>query len=666
MATVVVSPFVNQSVQSADYTLASDGTTVTAYDKTGAVAASGADGGAVLAAILPAANSAGLTIAFRNDGNPFPWGSVPGIPPGITRKLLLQGNGATIALSAAGGRFLDFARTADYQTFQHVEVADFVINATARTDAATHAIIGSKTGGTTPDQRVNFLDIVVRRIRCFGLATGTSIGVYISTIQLAGGEGTPNTIKDVLIEDVAIDGGVAGFVVTGGPAGAITNLNMLYDNIRIIRCKQTQSAAAVVGGSGTAACVEIGQNCPGGYVLVRDFYGEYSGDVGIEIDNATHADIEDCVIANTKNAYYMTNYAPPQKPNGQSYRYSRCRATVSDAAVNAASHAFTLAVHNAVALGEAHYDRCVFFQDNNVLSTTNSPQMLYLSGALTMQRLEVTDCEMNVEAINWNNAANSEPVRGLNIGNGATVTKLIVRHLRIRGAGTISGAGAVAFRGIGCEGSSFTGEITVDGLTLDWNITGVGGAGVTRGILLGPGAASTISGSIRGVHVVSLGSDTAAVAIRVGSTANLTISPGPIVITDCNFAAIPTGGNEVTIDATQAALGAILTTGNRWKTKPAPVGFTGLVTATGKKLGAQAATVFWPAMVTFAQGSGTADTAIDYSTNDGTTYTNFLTQASGALPAGFDQSLGPLMPADLVKVTFTGTQPTITLVPVNP
>jgi hypothetical protein len=46
-------------------------------------------------------------------------------------------------------------------------------------------------------------------------------------------------------------------------------------------------------------------------------------------------------------------------------------------------------------------------------------------------------------------------------------------------------------------------------------------------------------------------------------------------------------------------------------------------------------------------------TAIDYNTNAGTTYTNFLTQASGALPAGFDQSLGPLTTDTLIKATFT-------------
>lgn len=84
------------------------------------------------------------------------------------------------------------------------------------------------------------------------------------------------------------------------------------------------------------------------------------------------------------------------------------------------------------------------------------------------------------------------------------------------------------------------------------------------------------------------------------------------------------------------------------------------VAATGKTLG-----TFWDAVVQFVQGSGTAITAIDVSTNGGTTYTNLLTQASAALPAGFDQTIGPLRSDSLIKVTFTGTQPTINLYPAN-
>src|SRR6266542_676024 len=79
------------------YLLVSTGTTVTAYDWEGVTVASGTDGGAALTACLPAASSAGAHIEFRNDGNAFPWGSVPALAKGITGKLLIRGNGAAIS-----------------------------------------------------------------------------------------------------------------------------------------------------------------------------------------------------------------------------------------------------------------------------------------------------------------------------------------------------------------------------------------------------------------------------------------------------------------------------------------------------------------------------------------------------------------------------------------
>jgi hypothetical protein len=164
--------------------------------------------------------------------------------------------------------------------------------------------------------------------------------------------------------------------------------------------------------------------------------------------------------------------------------------------------------------------------------------------------------------------------------------------------------------------------------------------------------------------VISLGvTDTASRAVWIGSTANLTISPGPVLVEDCDLGAI-TGSTEIVADATQTALGAVAVRDIRWKTRPAPVGFTGLVTATGKRLGAQAATVIWRSLVQFVPGSGAGITAIDVSTNNGTTWTNLLTQAAGAMPAGTALVAGPLSPDAQIRVAFTTTQPTITLVPV--
>jgi hypothetical protein len=131
-------------------------------------------------------------------------------------------------------------------------------------------------------------------------------------------------------------------------------------------------------------------------------------------------------------------------------------------------------------------------------------------------------------------------------------------------------------------------------------------------------------------------------------------------MTESDFSEVSfAAGNEL---VNSIANGLVRGYGNKYSTAPAPTTLTGLVTATGKALSANAYDQF----VTFVQGSGAGITAIDYSTNGGTTYTNFLTQTSAALPAGFDQTLGPLPPHALIKVTFATTQPTINIVPANP
>ena len=96
--------------------------------------------------------------------------------------------------------------------------------------------------------------------------------------------------------------------------------------------------------------------------------------------------------------------------------------------------------------------------------------------------------------------------------------------------------------------------------------------------------------------------------------------------------------------------------------KTAPTAMTGLVTGTGLEVGLTIPGI--PVFAQFVQGSGSAITAIDISTNVGTTYTNLLTQASAAMPAGSDLWIGPLRPDARIMATFAGgTQPTINLVP---
>jgi hypothetical protein len=593
------------------------------------------------------------------------WESVPALPKNITGLLRIIGDGATIVLTAAAPRFLDFNRTADHDTFQNFDISDFLIDCN-NIDVATHTIIGSRNNVGTSDMRVNIQNVAVRRIRVMNIPTSATnrSGISLQTRQAAGGEGTQNYIKNVLIEDVTLEGGLTGFMVTGGPAGAITNVNTLIDNVRINRCSHLQPSQTVPAGS-TGACVQIGQNAPVGYVLVRDVYGEYSPDVGIEIDNAVYAEVENCQVVNCKSGYLTTNFATPPIPNAQSVVYRHCKAKLTDATVALATKGWVVNPNNSLAIGNITYDGCVFEHNNNRFgaSATQAPIVFSFADASVTNRASIRGCRVNIENINWNNAASSEPARVIGIG-AATINRLEVRGLDVRINGQISGAGNFLSRVVAIDQGGGNAQLDIDGMDIDVNVTGMGAAGATYGFFVVPSGACTVGGTIRGVRFVNLGSDTTSKGLRFGSTTNLTIGPKAIAVQGCDFANI--GGTEFQLDATQAALGAIITRGNRWKTKPVPVALTGLVTGTGKRLGAQAASVVWQSHVQFLQGSGAAITAIDYSTDDGGTYTNLVTQASAALPGGTGPKIGPLNPADLIKVTFTTTQPTTTLVPVDP
>jgi hypothetical protein len=219
------------------YVLISNGTTVSAYDQNGSLVSSGTDGGTVLSAVLPAAGSVGANIAFRNDGNIFPWSTVPMLPKGITSKLWIQGNGATVRLSSAGPRFLDFNKTADHDLFKNIEVSNFLIDCNNVTGTnANHVIIGTRRGSSGAQTRINIDQLFLHDITAINVPTASGnvrIGVYISIQQVAGSEATQNYGTNILVQNVRVYGGEGGVYVDGGTNATFpdVNANVLLDAI---------------------------------------------------------------------------------------------------------------------------------------------------------------------------------------------------------------------------------------------------------------------------------------------------------------------------------------------------------------------------------------------------------------------------------------------------
>jgi hypothetical protein len=639
------------------FMLVTDGTTVTAYDQAGLVVASGTDGGAVLTACLPAASAVGALIEFRNDGNVFPWSTVPALPKSITNRLLLRGNGATVQLSASAPRFVDYNRTADYDTFQNIEFDGFVID--ANSIGGQHHVFGCYVAGNNAS-RINFQSIKHRNIRIINLLNDSNTGTnhrrgfcYVTTD--AGG-GSAQTIKDISFEGCRVEGGNTGFEVA--TAGS-TSTNTTIDRVTVRDCwHDTGTTATTFYGS---ANIQVGGYGPVGKVFIENFYGANSGDVGIEIDNAEDATMIGVQLLDSFTCcFYATNFTAVANPKAQAIRYIACQARKINLATAAQGRGWNFGGNGDNEMGSLELTDCTWlnttanFQDGDALRTdathpTTGFRQLKLHGF----KVAVTAVDATINSTTRQAALLiQQPSAGGTMAIDMADCHVYLNLTRHAGSGSSwftnamkvgTGAGTYMWnvKGLVCDITQANAVATA------MQVINFGGGG---------GVASTHRGSWQGLQVVATSGDTAAIGVRFD--ANMTFDR--LTFTGCDFAGLPSGGTEFSF-ATSTDKNLVQLRSNRWRTKPAPGSLASLATGTGKALGTG-----WDAMATFTQGSGTSITAIDYSTDGGTTYTNFLTQASGALPAGFDQSLGALTTDALIKVTFTGTQPTITLVPVNP
>jgi len=625
-----------------DYGLTSNGTLVRAYGPQGQLVAQGTDGGAVLQTVLNLLPATGGAIAFRNEGNAFPWGSVPGLPRGITRKLFIYGDGATITLSTGGPRFLDFNKVADYDTFQNIEIANFTIDVN-NIGGRHHVVLGTYAGGVQTS-RINVANLLIDDIHTINVpvdSTTTNHRLNIWIVVDMPAASTAASIRNVTVSRVKFEGGNMGIVI-GGTGAVATNLTC-YD---IVIDQWWHSLLTVQTSNFSSSNCQVGSLCNVDRVTISRGFGQYSGDVGVEIDSAQWSLVEDVDIEDAyTTGFYHTNYNAPPNPNEQVNRYRDCRAR--KLTCTGASSGFFNNINNSVPLNYAQYDYCDWY--------CNEPTTVTGWGyrALTAQQaIEFNGCRFIREGFTGN-AGNLQMFSVTQTG--ATTTRLVMQNVEIRVNGAISGSPAGKIEGMYIDGGTV--ELAMDTCRLDMSLTN---AGNNTEILMWFGAvnATEVHGRIAGTkfsNTVDAGLNCIFFDSHVTQAAT-----SQLLIERNDFSGLA-GAREIVRTDAAANKAQTRTRGNVWKTIPIPVAFTGLVTATGKALA-----TMWDAMVVFTAATGTSDTAIDWSTNGGTTYTNFLTQASGALPAGFNQSLGPLTSDALIKVTFTGTQPTITLVPVNP
>jgi hypothetical protein len=183
-----------------------------------------------------------------------------------------------------------------------------------------HVVFGSYyNGGASPNWNMSFDQITVENVAAYNIPTDqtgmtlTTAGPTVrSVVRIATSNNpsnipaSPLTITNVALRDIDATGGAEGFFV-GFPGQSFAGF---WDNIVFERCRHTTTSAPTKNYASLNFL--IGGGAPGRYCAVRGCWGEYSGDVGVEIDNAIEAEVVDTAIDDAYGgAFFSTNYAAP-------------------------------------------------------------------------------------------------------------------------------------------------------------------------------------------------------------------------------------------------------------------------------------------------------------------------------------------------------------------
>jgi hypothetical protein len=660
---------------SASYLITTDGTTITGRSATGAViSTSTTDAAAVLTAVLPAANSSGAEIIF-GDGN-FPWSSVPALPKGITGKLRIRGSAGTkIVLSDAGPRFLDPNRTADYDTFQNLEISDFLIDAGALSAGGRGAMIFGSAGPASALMRLNFQDIAIRRVKVINAPTDFSTfagryGVWLACTQTATGEATQNFIKRILIEEVDVYGGWAGVVVIGNTTGAsVAGYNIFLDDITVSRCRHIQPAivgrGANDGSNVWGVSVHVGSLGYGRKARIRDCYSYGIGDVSVEVNALRDVIVENCVSEEAAGyPFYHTNYnwpdttdvagtAPAAAPRGQTIIFRNCRA--SRRVSELYGTAFRFNYNFSVPLGKVVYDKCHYYRSMASTDWKALQEAFGAGTAVPISHVVVKDCSAVIENVNYTDAGNvTAYMCRWDVAPRTDFTQSAVQFdidgLTTEIYGVTAAGGDVSYRHVNFTTGPV--QLRVARVTMREQMT-VKTISDTHGFDFQTNC--TLSGIIEKCNFFNpaSGSDGSFHAFQIAGTAQLGIT-NSLVIRDCDFRYL-SGAAFTFNDATNRP--KVYLYHNRLPVFPNPsvaMGTTNFAAATFTTATGNQYIGGTEADIHFATGTGAAITAIATS-KDGTTYEQVYAQTSGAMA---QDVLVPVENADYVKVTFATTQPT--------
>jgi len=273
-----------------------------------ALAPSGGDDTAAIQRAVNACGTTGGTVTFAPGG--YTISSSIELPPGNTAMLTLSGYGATIRLIGAVG-FLDFDRSADYESFRYFTVQGFAVNATQRKNVPGCSLIGCLSyGGSWYVYRGNVEHIVLKDLSDYGApsiaGSASCWGIALGSKQHDEREATRTYVRDIRIDNVKIEGGDTGVLVAGQLSGAATSLhsppfdaNIVVDDIEISNVDFRSGRVPPFSGWESNTGIMVNQHGKGGRLYVRDCYLQGTGDDLLEINSMSSALVENVYATET-------------------------------------------------------------------------------------------------------------------------------------------------------------------------------------------------------------------------------------------------------------------------------------------------------------------------------------------------------------------------------
>lgn len=480
-----------------------------------------------------------------------------------TSALTIFGQGATVKLSANTPRFLDFAKQADHDTFQNIEVRDLTVDAD-NVGGRHHVVMGTYQNGTT-QSRINLKDITLRNVKAINVKTSSETGtdhrlnVYLIVSRSAAGtetDGPRNVIERISCEDVSLEGGNQGFVV-GGTGIATTGLEVFWDEVNFLRCRSDLGVAPT--SSYASVNFQIGSKGYGRRCSMRDCFGANSADEGVEINCATYVDLHNVVIEDAfNNHFYFRHYNTLETPGLQRITARDCHARTININTGSGFHVVAPGVTGASPHGIITFEDCSYFRAREEPGGTGNA--ILTEAASEFKAIQVIRFNTKIEKLKYASAESATWIleQYASALSGAAVSR---RDCRTEVSGERTGSGTLTLKSVAVTSASL--RFNDDNGRLKMEVTGMATHSMLGYDLGGTANTLTLSGYIRGFKPKITG-DAGPYAVLVRNAERLI--PGPFAVEGCDFSEMLAENDVVFEDATNRGLVPIRN--NRWRTYP--------------------------------------------------------------------------------------------------